>query len=139
MLASGCGIVPIEHPPPSVTIENPFEFDVVRVHGGGSASWQDSLESSFLGVIPAGGERSIGSRTTGGTDRHCASEAAMIHFLRAAHSDVDLDDGEIADLGLTPGGFELVFTLGPGYCFGSANGSTYVIGDPFDSVADPAE
>ena len=136
VVASSCA-----QPLPTVTIVNPFEFDVYQTRGFVDESWQRAVQkradnqAEIFGV-GATMEDSVASGTgvAGPPGSNCVGELVVWHFLRA----VDTSGWELSaggpsiSSGYSPDDFELIHTLGPGFCFEDRTGSDYVIGnDPW--------
>jgi len=143
--------IDFEVPNPAMVIENQLDFEVLLlVEAEADQSWQefvDANEIASLFVMEPGRVLSLATRATQAATRSgfCTSELRVWHFLRVADgSDFDTAVFERPapglarpDVVLDSEDFELVHTLGPGFCHENRRDDTYVIGDePWATVAD---
>ena len=137
VLISGCGLIPVENVQPTVEFVNDYDFDVAQIQGG-PGGWEEAImdraeSGGAVRLILAGSSTNtpIGLTSDGVTPANCENRATSLYFLRIV-DDANVEFSQTNGLRtFSASDFELVFTLGPGYCFDS--GDRYVIGDPFDA------
>ena len=144
-LLAGCGA--LEQPPVGITIVNEFDFDVVVLGGAVDGDVNDVIEERdadnvsvqlrkagsefrFLPTFSSSGE------DINGDDLFCANEAEVIWVLEVLDTSGWTDNGPPNFRNFSPDDFDLVLTVGPGYCVDNLRTSTYVLGDPYPTVAD---
>ena len=144
-LLAGCGA--LEQPPVGITIVNEFDFDVVVLGGAVDGDVNDVIEERdadnvsvqlrkagsefrFLPTFSSSGE------DINGDDLFCANEAEVLWVLEVLDTSGWTDNGPPNFRNFSPDDFDLVLTVGPGYCVDNLRTSTYVLGDPYPTVAD---
>ena len=94
----------------------------------------ESLEEAFnrqdnvFRVLEPGQTSNAGSTMAG--PNNCVSANTASFFLRP-NDDLELEDSERPSVPVTVDDFELVSTLGPGFCFETRRDSSWVVGEPF--------
>ena len=144
-LLAGCGA--LEQPPVGITIVNEFDFDVVVLGGAVDGDVNDVIEERDADNVSvqlrkAGSEfRFLPTFSSSGEDINgdglfCANEAEVIWVLEVLDTSGWTDNGPPNFRNFSPDDFDLVLTIGPGYCVDNLRTSTYVLGDPYPTVAD---
>ena len=144
-LLAGCGA--FEQLPSEITIVNEFDFDVVVLRGAVDGDVNDVIEERdadnlSVQLRESGAEfrlrQTFPSRgeDINGDDLFCANEAEVLWVLEVLDTSGWTDNGPPNFRNFSPDDFDLVLTVGPGYCVDSRRSSTYVLGDPYSTVAD---
>ena len=112
---------------PRVEIINEFDFDLVRVTTGTGESLEEAFNrQDVFGVLEPGQTSYAGGSMAG--PNNCVSANSASFFLRP-NDDLELRGREPGSVTLDD--FELVSTLGPGFCFETRRDSSWVVGEPF--------